>query len=154
MGTASWVILIVAAVGAVFFLQRHQSGRPSQSAQRQSAAAAKSTATSARQSAGVANGAALNPYRATSIRPGANACAAVTALAGKRFLVASEEIPPLPLPDCDVAACKCIYVKLRDRRDGNGDRRALRGQNLDFDQKSAATEKRGVKRGRRSSDLL
>ncbi len=51
----------------------------------------------------------------------ANACEAVKKLEGKRFL--AKEAPPLPLPGCGAAHCRCRYVHFRDRR--GDDRRSL-----------------------------
>ena len=45
---------------------------------------------------------------------GPGSCAAVRAIAGKRFL--PDEIPPLPLADCDVPSCGCSYELFSDRR--------------------------------------
>ena len=43
------------------------------------------------------------------------ACAAVTAVAGMRFL--SEDAPLLPLSDCtNPGGCRCIYKHYEDRR--------------------------------------
>jgi hypothetical protein len=42
-------------------------------------------------------------------------CAAVAAIEGQRFL--SDEVPRLPLTDCDMPyACKCVYEHFNDRR--------------------------------------
>ena len=43
-----------------------------------------------------------------------NCCQAALAIADKRFLV--EEIPKLPLADCDAAQCGCGYDRFDDRR--------------------------------------
>ena len=54
-------------------------------------------------------------YRAVQIHSQArDACAAVQALAGRRFL--SDEVPKLPLEDCDAAECRCTYRLYDDRR--------------------------------------
>jgi hypothetical protein len=42
------------------------------------------------------------------------ACAAVKRLSGQRFL--SKEAPPIPLPACDAASCRCRYLHFEDRR--------------------------------------
>ena len=41
-------------------------------------------------------------------------CEAVQAIAGKRFL--SNEVPMLPLIDCDASDCNCSYKLFHDRR--------------------------------------
>lgn len=54
-------------------------------------------------------------YRCVLIRVEADcACRAALAVAGKKFLV--DEIPPLPLPDCDKKNCFCSYELQEDRR--------------------------------------
>ena len=45
---------------------------------------------------------------------GDECCAAVRALNGQRFL--SDEVPTLPLPDCDYDQCVCTYQLYDDRR--------------------------------------
>ncbi len=71
--------------------------------------------------------AVVYPFRSTSIEPGSDACGPVQSLANVRYLVADDNIPPLPLDACDAASCSCRYLKYRDRRRLDGDRRALGG---------------------------
>lgn len=59
-------------------------------------------------------------FHAVAIRPCKEACAAVRALEGRRFL--SHNPPFLPLADCDQSMCKCRYQHHSDRR-GRDDRR-------------------------------
>ena len=60
-------------------------------------------------------------FRAVSVTPGLDACAAVRDVAGQRLL--GREAPSLPLENCDRAAhCQCRYTHFPDRRAG-GDRR-------------------------------
>jgi len=92
-----------------------------------------------------------NPYRATSISIGRNACAAAQAIAEKRFLVEEDDIPKLPLEGCDVADCTCTYAHHADRRDNEEVRRAPAGLRTDLHSHLHQTERR-VKRGRRSTD--
>jgi hypothetical protein len=63
-----------------------------------------------------------NKYHAVSIEPCADACDAVDALGGKRFL--SAEAMPLPLSTCDAVQCKCTYKHHTDRRKGEDRRHA------------------------------
>lgn len=56
-----------------------------------------------------------NPWHAVALVPGTHACAAVKALAGKRFL-SSESPPTVPLKDCPMATCTCRYRHYNDRR--------------------------------------
>ena len=54
-------------------------------------------------------------YRAVQVNAHAkDCCDAVQALAGRRFL--SDEVPKLPLEDCDAAECRCTYRLYDDRR--------------------------------------
>jgi hypothetical protein len=55
-----------------------------------------------------------NPYHAVSIIPGSEACDAVKACVGVRFL--SKEAPRLPVPGCDRSDCRCHYAHHDDRR--------------------------------------
>ena len=95
----------------------------------------------------------LNPYRATSIKPGKNACEAVLALEQERFLVDTAQIPTIPVAGCKSFNCSCKYVKHNDRRDRmEGDRRALGGLRRDLMSQAQDSERRTVRRGRRSED--
>ncbi len=60
-------------------------------------------------------------YHAVSISLEQSACDAAKAMTGRRFL--SDAAPLLPLPDCDVLECRCIFTHHKDRRT-NGDRRS------------------------------
>lgn len=53
-------------------------------------------------------------FHGVSIRPTSGACRAVQAIAGKRFL--PEQVPSLPLQECDVSYCGCKYEHHQDRR--------------------------------------
>ncbi len=61
------------------------------------------------------------PFPATSIVHQQDACGAVKALDGHRFL--AWEAPDLPLPGCGSAGCQCRYVYHKDRRAPGSDRR-------------------------------
>ena len=54
-------------------------------------------------------------FHAVSISVEQNACDAAKAMTGKRFL--SNAAPPLPLPECDVLECRCIFTHHVDRRE-------------------------------------
>ena len=59
---------------------------------------------------------AKDPWRAVSVVPGKEACAAAQQLRDQRFL--SRDAPRLPLPDCsNQAQCQCKYQKYGGRRD-------------------------------------
>jgi hypothetical protein len=64
-------------------------------------------------------------FHAVSIRYDSSACAAARSMEGRRFL--SGAAPKLPLPECDVAVCKCRFRHHSDRRTGK-DRRNIWGQ--------------------------
>jgi uncharacterized low-complexity protein len=92
-----------------------------------------------------------NRFRATSIVCGEDSCAAVQAFAGKRYLVEANDIPPLPVPNCDARKCTCTYSHHADRRDEDDDRRGPPGLRSDL-HVYARDEDRRKKRGRRKSD--
>lgn len=56
-----------------------------------------------------------NPYHCVAIRRGTKSCAAASRLEGRRYL--PGEAPPLPLQNCDYAACSCRYAHFDDRRE-------------------------------------
>ena len=53
-------------------------------------------------------------YHAVSIQFADGACEAARAMEGKRIL--SGAAPRIPLPECDVAECKCRFIHHKDRR--------------------------------------
>jgi len=61
-------------------------------------------------------------FRAVSIACGTGACKAARVLAGKRGF--PNQIPRLPLSQCDAEQCTCTYASHADRRE-NDDRRRL-----------------------------
>ena len=86
------------------------------------------------------------PWHAVSIVGGANACAAATAISGKRFLAA--EAPLIPLPKCTAShRCKCAYRHFPDRRtlQRRASDRGMYGKRTGHDRRE--------KRGRRAEDL-
>jgi hypothetical protein len=94
-----------------------------------------------------------NRYRATSIVTGPNACEAVKRLGDKRFLVAANEVPQLPLPGCNQPRCTCKYAHHADRREElNDDRRGPPGLRSELHRHLDNEERRSKKRGRRRSD--
>lgn len=94
-----------------------------------------------------------NPFRATSIVAGPNACEAVMRLSEKRFLASAKEVPQLPLPDCDQSKCTCKYAHHADRREErNDDRRGPPGLRTELHKHLDKEERRRKKRGRRASD--
>ena len=59
--------------------------------------------------------ASSSAFRCVQINANATGgCAAVQAVRERRFL--PDEIPSLPLPDCNAATCECSYELFSDRR--------------------------------------
>ena len=71
-----------------------------------------------------------NQFHAVTIRFRQNACPAVRALANTRYL--AKEAPRLPLDECTVADCRCVYQHYDDRRDDE-DRREHSGNVLRYE---------------------
>jgi len=79
---------------------------------------------------------------------GDDCCSAVKALKGKRFL--SNNVPMLPLDECDAAECRCTYQLFDDRRTDT-----RRAGDVSFDIASQLYEpenRRASTAGRRSDD--
>lgn len=87
-------------------------------------------------------------FHAVSIQPCADACSAVKALKGKRFL--SHNPPFLPLADCDQSLCNCRYQHHADRRSAD-DRRQGLGTSYQFSMNPEEMERRGARHDRRAS---
>ena len=88
-----------------------------------------------------------NPYHAVSIHQDARACPLALDMGNRRFLDA--DAPIIPLPDCTSPHCDCKYVHHKDRRRGNGDRRAISsGVHVHSEREE---HRRGL--GRRADDL-
>ena len=166
MSLAAIVLVLLAVAGAIAYVvwkhaqnstppaRKGHSVRPGQSNNTlESGAAKKSAVKRSGKSAGKSVSAPANPYRATSIKPGNNACEAVLKLQRSRFLVAGDHIPALPLEGCDSSNCTCKYVKHSDRRNTmEADRRALGGLHRNLMSQSRDRERRAVRRGRRAED--
>lgn len=58
-----------------------------------------------------------NSFKAVSIRCGNCCCKEAEAIRGKRLLI--DEVPILPLENCNSGKCSCIYIHHSDRRTGN-----------------------------------
>lgn len=80
-------------------------------------------------------------FRAVEILVDENCCKAAEAARGQRFL--SNEVPPLPLPDCDAETCACRYELFADRR---------KGGRRDADRHGESALSLGRRKGRRASD--
>lgn len=55
-------------------------------------------------------------FHAVAIKYSESACAAAKEMTGRRFL--SKDAPRLPLPECDMAECRCSFAHYDDRRTG------------------------------------
>ena len=134
------VVGAIAAIGVALVLRGNlQTSRQGQTAKSAKLRSARKTPTVPK-----------NPYRATSIVCGENACAEAKTIDGKRFLV--DDTPQLPLSLCDAERCDCKYAHHEDRRDDDGgDRRGPDTSLRTTLYQHEETERRG-KRGRRASD--
>ncbi len=89
-----------------------------------------------------------NPWHAVSVITGEYACDAAVAMRDRRLL--SADAAKLPLANCaQPAACACHYRHHADRRK---ERRRARDNGLP-DRKFMGDERRGVRRGRRATDV-
>ena len=88
-------------------------------------------------------------YRSVQVNAvGSDCCAAVKAIAGKRFL--SDEVPMLPLDGCDMIDCGCTYELHDDRR-----AEVRRASDLTYDiasQLCTDNKRSSLSSGRRSDD--
>jgi len=89
-------------------------------------------------------------YRAISVKCGPDACAQALALGKRRFL--PGQLRTLPLPDCTSADCQCKFVHHPDRRDSDGDQRALSSLSSQLYSTSGKPERRS-RAGRRKKDF-
>ena len=142
LSTNAYLVIAVIAIAGLALLLRSALQKPKVSKRPQ---------TSKRPGQTQSKPAARNPFRATSIEIGSDACTAAQALAGKRFLVADDNIPQLPLRDCDAANCACTYTHHADRREEGVLRRAPSSLRTELHSQTEHAERR-EKRGRRSTD--
>jgi len=92
---------------------------------------------------------AKDNYRGVEVisSPG-ECCEAARAIEGRRFL--TDELPMLPLRDCDVAECKCTYKRFEDRRT---DSRRASDETFDMASQFHDDDQReNTSRGRRAND--
>jgi len=89
-------------------------------------------------------------YSSVSIMLPRNCCSSAQSLAGARFL--AQEAPQLPLADCTITPCKCGFIRHKDRREEDEDRRAIHGLRAELHALHTGEERR-KRRGRRSYDL-
>ena len=88
-------------------------------------------------------------FHAVSIRFADSACDAAKATEGTRFLSAAA--PRIPLPECDVAQCKCRFIHHADRRSGV-DRRGQHPKNMLASTGAYTGKDRRYRGDRRGSD--
>ena len=91
------------------------------------------------------------PYAAVSVEPATIACDAARRAAGLRYL--RDEAPAVPLGDCDGRRCGCRLQAHADRRQSATDRRLGVGLQSELYLTSGNSNRRGARRGRRSTDL-
>ena len=89
-------------------------------------------------------------FQAVSIMTPAMCCDGAASLSDKKFLI--KQAPKLPLSQCTSCACKCGYIRYADRRDDDGDRRALYGLRAELHALQNGLERR-IRTGRRSMDF-
>ena len=89
-------------------------------------------------------------YSSLSIMLPKSCCSAAQDLSGQRFL--THEVPKLPLATCTMTPCKCGYMRHEDRREDEGDRRAIYGLRAELHALHTGEERR-KRKGRRSGDL-
>jgi len=90
------------------------------------------------------------PFQSVSIMTAKICCDGATNLSGQKFLI--KQAPKLPLSQCTSCACKCGYIRHTDRRDDDGDRRALYGLRAELHALQNDHERR-TRTGRRSIDF-
>ena len=88
-------------------------------------------------------------FHAVSIRYADSACDAAKATEGTRFL--SALAPRIPLPECDVAQCRCRFIHHADRRSGI-DRRGQHTKNMLGSTGEYTGKERRYRGDRRGSD--
>jgi len=89
-------------------------------------------------------------YSAVTINPAGQACEAVQAFKGERFLVG--ETPHLPVLGCTSPNCDCKYTHHSERRD-DADRRSPFARGLRSSQEGSEESERRERRLRRESDV-
>ena len=95
----------------------------------------------------------VNKFHAVSVNVRSDCCGAAKGLKTKRFL--RDEVPQLPLADCDQLSCRCRYLHHEDRRVDDDDRRAPVSLQSDLYGITGGDDRREEKAGgRRDSDLV
>lgn len=88
-------------------------------------------------------------WKAVKIKPGLICCREAELMVEQIYLVA--DAPVLPLTQCKANDCRCKYIYLDDRRDGDDRREATEYLKDLYDQNDLDRRQR---RGRRSTDIL
>ncbi|MGB1141478.1 MAG: hypothetical protein ACPG1A_11305 [Halioglobus sp.] len=136
------LLLFVAIAGIAIFLLLKRSNAKGEASQ--SLNSRKTTAKGAVQAH------AGEPFKATSIVAGPDACDAALALADKLYLDSDRSTPNLPLPNCTAPRCRCKYSHHPDRRNPDGDRRF--GSMIRSGRYALGQDDRRASKGRRSED--
>lgn len=92
---------------------------------------------------------AESAYHAVSIAYSENACLAAKQMTGRRFL--ANAAPRLPLPECNVAECRCNFAHHDDRRLGH-DRRSPFGGTISDGTGTFDQERRNRKERRQEAE--
>jgi len=142
ISSAGYLVIGLLAIAAVVLTLRSNIHSPN----KHTSASAKKPCAAAESTSGKGN-----PYRATAIVGCKHLCAAVSEIAGKRFLVSDRNLPPLPISNCDAAKCACTYAHFDDRRCMDGDRRGPTGLHSELHRYLGQVEQR-MRRGRRVAD--
>ena len=79
-------------------------------------------------------------YRAVSISYDEHACQAAKELSDEKYLTGST--PRLPLQNCDLEQCSCRYVHHDDRRNDVSERRDLKQNETEEDERRNANGRR------------
>ena len=137
------ILLVLAAVALAIFVFRMLRSSPSagNSAAKPKKVQATDSASSAVQGS--------RKFNAVSIKCGLGACEAALAMGSKRFLPA--EMPQFPLADCMSANCRCKFEHHPERRDADGDKRAVTALRSQLYTASGKSERR-TRAGRRNTD--
>ena len=89
-------------------------------------------------------------FHAVAIKYSENACDAAKAMTGRRFL--SNAAPRLPLPECNLLECRCMFAHYDDRRTGRDRRSPFAPAGTSETSGAYKAERRGSPERRRADD--
>lgn len=140
-----WVIIVVLAVG--FYLYQY---RPHSKRKRHSKADAPHISESTPEIDKKQYFSTEHPYHCVIIIHGEPSCQAILDI--KNICYLSNEAPPIPLMECDIAQCNCHYQHQKDRRGTQENRRLHFGVTKDLYGAFGEKNRRKKRRGRRKKD--